>query len=117
MAGRVTITASLNELPQGSVTIAPLTISPTVDNLYEALVVDLIDGANTIDIPTWTSGVLIIPPPTNTVEIVLKGAEGDTGIIVNPAAPSLFTLPSSPQATFLLAAGSGGVENVSISFF
>jgi hypothetical protein len=117
MAGRVTIQASLNELPQGSVTIAPLTISPTVDNLYEALVVDLASGANTITVPTWATGVLIIPTSTNTVALTLKGVTGDAGIEIGPASPTLLTFASTPPASFVITAASAVSTPTSISFF
>lgn len=117
MAGRVTIQASLNELPQGSVTIAPLTISPNTQNLYGSGVYTLAEGANSIIVPDFAAGVIITPTATNTIAITLKGASGDTGIPISPSAPILLTFPADPPETITLTAASDFSTPTTFSFF
>ena len=119
MAGSVTIAASLTGLPQGTLSFPPLTIVPSANNELATTVVSLASGANTITVPTGftPSGVVMIPPSTNTQSLTLKGVTGDTGIAVSPNEPSLLNFASSPPSTFVVTAGGTISAGTSFVFF
>lgn len=52
-------------------------------------------------------GVIIIPGIANGSLITLKGAAGDTGIVLNLAAPTFIPFNVSPPASFYLSVPSG----------
>lgn len=68
--------------------------------------VALTNGPTTITVPTagtTTSGLTIMPPAANTVPITLKGASGDTGIVLHLTDPTSVGLGTT-QTTLVLAA-------------
>ncbi len=65
-------------------------------------------GPNTITLPTGGStpkGATIVPPPTNTQTLTLKGVAGDTGIALHKTDPSTVTFDAPPPVSFVLTAG------------
>lgn len=69
-------------------------------------VVSLTTGTNTITVPSsgttiTTVAVTIIPPPSNTEVITLKGAGGDTGVKLHVTDPSSIGLDTT-QTTIVL---------------
>lgn len=66
--------------------------------------VALSSGNNTITVPTSAIAVTIIPPTGNTVALILKGVNGDTGIALALLGPSSISLLS--VTTFVLNAAS-----------
>lgn len=52
-------------------------------------------------------GVIICPGPTNGTLLTLKGATGDTGIVLNLTAPTFIPFNISPPSSFVLSAASG----------
>ena len=78
---------------------------------------DLSSGDNTITAPTnpVPSGAMIIPPTTNTNAITLKGAAGDTGVSLDPAAPSHISFPDAGVSDFILNAG-GTISDLKIAW-
>lgn len=71
-------------------------------------VVDLASGNNTITVPPSTACVVtactIVPPTGNTVDIVLKGVNGDTGIQLHDTDPTSIAIDSSVTSFVLNAA-------------
>lgn len=66
------------------------------------------NGDNTITVPTNASVAVLIPPVSNTtISFKIKGASGDTGILISKAAPTVLTLDPS-QSSFIINA-SGGI--------
>ncbi len=77
-------------------------LSPASIQLY-----DLVPGNNTITIPSDSSGALsvaalILPPVGNVIDIILKGANADTGILISPVAPMLLSF--NDETEFVLNA-------------
>jgi hypothetical protein len=116
MGGRVTINATLNALPQGTITLGPLTIAPNGDNLTSAVVIELVEGGNTIAVPSWAVGTIIQPDPTNTVVYSLCGRVGDTGILMSASAPALVCFGPDP-GPLVLVAESNFTTEMTVTFF
>ena len=73
----------------------------------------LSNGSTTINVPTLpvqATGVVIIPPTTNTFIITLKGVAGDTGVPISRTAATTIPFDSTPPASFVLT--STGVVNM-----
>ncbi len=66
----------------------------------------LSSGDNTINVPTNAVSAVIIPPSGNTVALILKGVDADTGIALSLTFPSVLSLAVA-QTTFVLNAASG----------
>lgn len=70
-------------------------------------IVSLASGNNTITVPIVTgftiTAVTIVPPATNTVQMILKGVAGDTGILLHLTDPTSIALAPG-QASFVLNA-------------
>lgn len=72
-------------------------------------------GANTINATscpaiTTAGGVVIVPPASNTNTITLKGISADTGVVLAPATPFIWTFtPGSPPSSFVLTASNATV--------
>lgn len=85
-----TLTAATNSAAPGAVD-APRTLS---------------SGDNTITVPTGGSvhtAVSIFKPSTNTAALKLKGAGGDTGVLLHKTDPDSFSLDAT-QATIIINA-------------
>jgi hypothetical protein len=116
MGGRVTINATLSGLPQGTITLGPLTISPTTDNLVSSVVIELVDGVNTIAVPSWAVGMILQPDPTNTVQYSLCGNVSDTGTILAAATPGVLCFGTNP-GQIILVAESNFTTEMTVTFF
>ena len=58
-------------------------------------------GDNTISTPAGEASFVIIQPPsTNVGTLTLKGAGGDTGIVIHPTLPTILSL--GPADTFFI---------------
>ncbi len=106
-AAVVTISGAKINLPSGTEAIGPLTISnPTSGGAVTVLTTA--SGDNTVTVPASTYvGVVIVPPYGNTTALKLKGAGGDTGIVIHPSNPTLYSFPAGTANFILNAAGSG----------
>lgn len=74
--------------------------------------INLISGANTINATNCPAlanagGLILIPPTNNTQSITLKGASGDTGIVLSKVAPTTLTFDVTPPTSFVLTTGGG----------
>ena len=70
------------------------------------LVVGLSSGDNTIDIPSsgvLAQGIVVIPPPTNTAALTLKGNAGDVGVPLNRQNPTQLSLDSGVGSVIINA--------------
>jgi len=65
----------------------------------------LVTGDNTITIPSTAAGVVIEPPAGGTVALKLKGAAGDTGVVLSKKAVTKLAFDTTPPADFILNAG------------
>lgn len=74
------------------------------DGSGNSYLVDLSSGNNSITIPSSAIAVTIIKPSDNTVALIAKGVNGDTGIILSLTDPDSFSLGDS--ATLVLNAAS-----------
>jgi hypothetical protein len=118
MAGAVTISGNITGLPQGSVTIGPLTLTPADENLYEELTILFASGANTIAVPPWSEFCLIQPGTGSVIALTLKGVTGDTGIPIGLSKPTLLSfVDDATPASFVITAASSFSAYSSISFF
>lgn len=63
-------------------------------------------GDNSISVPTGAQGVLIVPPTSSVIVKKLKGAGGDTGVVISPSLCTMLSLPSG-ATTLLINAASG----------
>ena len=55
-------------------------------------IVNLASGPTTLAMPQGATMLIIIPPPTNVIPIVLKGIAADTGVALNPNCATILTL-------------------------
>lgn len=117
MSGQLSIQGQLTGLPTGSKTIGPLTIPPNGSNDYEETALTLGNGFNAITVPTWAGGVLIVPNPTNTVPMTLKGASADTGIPLSLSAPTELAFPATPPTFLGILSGGAGTTITTFVFF
>ena len=117
MAGNLTLGGFLNGLPMGQLNVGPFTIVANAGNNLAATEITLANGFNSITVPTWAVGVIIIPSPTNAVAMTLKGITGDTGILLALVTPSFLTFPASPPATIGLTSTGAGATITSVVFF
>jgi hypothetical protein len=118
VAGLVTIQGSVTQVPQGQITVGPLTLTPTSSNQYSSSNLILSSGANTITVPTWATHIIIEPDPANTVSITLKGVTGDTGIPLALNQASVFSIPGAGSpGTIVLTSGAGATLYTNIVFF
>lgn len=71
-------------------------------------VLSLTSGNNTMSATNCPAlatagGVVIMPPQTNANTLILKGASGDTGVTIAPAAPTVWTFtPGTPPTSFVI---------------
>ncbi len=92
----------------GAITATPSAAAATNLNSPAAIAapITLAPGDNTIPVPTGgavTKAVTIVKPAGNVATIKLKGAGGDTGIVVDPTDPDSFSLGAS-QVNIILNA-------------
>jgi hypothetical protein len=116
MAGLALTVSSPSTLePFGSVAIGPLVVTGTI--VPVVLGPSIASGANTITVPTGTSGFVFVPPAANTNTLQLKGVTGDTGLSLPKATFSVFLFdPAAPPANMVITAG-GTVGLSQLVFF
>lgn len=111
MAGTATLSGLQTGTPEGSDSIS---LSLALGSVDEELQVVLASGANTINVPTGSNGVIVIPPASNTQSISVGGqAVGRTA-----AGWSLIQFDqTSPPATLTVTAGAAFSSPVTFKFF
>lgn len=94
-----------------------LDILANANSQYDIRTVSLVNGDNTITVPTTAAGVILIAPPTNAVAWKTLGASGGTGIAQCLTGYQLMTFPvAGPPASFLIFTG-GALVGFKIAFF
>lgn len=118
MSGRVAIQATLNELPQGTVSIGPLTITPNTSNLCSVINTVLLSGTNQMAIPSWALGLIIMPNPSNATPMSVHTVITDAGIHLSQTVPSLisFDPANMPTQLYILTSGTP-ISETSFIFF
>lgn len=105
--GTIAIGGLIDGLASGNKNIdLSFDITTAVD---QSLSISLASGDNTFTPPTGVNAVMIIPPPANVTVIKLKGAAGDTGIVLNPSKPSFIGLGGAANIIINAAAIIAGV--------
>lgn len=117
MAGTITIQGLIPGTLAGTQYVGPFTLTVNGTNFAITELI-LASGANTIPIPTWAFIAIIVPPVANAVSLTLKGASGDTGIIIDQAQPTLLNMPTgiSNSANLVITAASQTAGETSIIF-
>jgi hypothetical protein len=75
--------------------------------------VNLASGFNSVTVPATALGVVIVPPSGNASSITLKGVTGDTGIPINPNAPTMLSWTAAQVGTVGITAGAA-ISNVTL---
>jgi hypothetical protein len=118
MAGSVVVQGLLSGVPFGQVNVGPFTIAGNAGNNLQMTNITLASGANTITVPAWAVGMMIIPTTSNITALTLKGVTGDTGIPISPSNPTgPITFTAAAFASFVLTAASLFTTNTQIVFF
>lgn len=107
VTSQVTISAYLQSQFTGNqVPFGPVTITGS-NGIGEVLPVNILSGANTITIPANSTWCLFTPPSGNSASLTLKGVTGDTGVPMQPAQPSCFSVaPGASAGSMVITAGS-----------
>jgi hypothetical protein len=98
----LTLSGTISGLPGGSETISLSLTNSSASGA--ATFTTLASGFNTINVPSGSLWVIIVPPSGNTTSLTLKGITGDTGIVLHPSQPSLIGLAAA-QTTIGITAG------------
>lgn len=93
VAGTLYLTGTLTG---GTTGPRPLALSWSITGGKEPVTVDLAMGDNTLTVPTGTTLILIVPPTSNAVALKVKGAAGDTGVLISKTKPTVLTWDSGP---------------------
>jgi hypothetical protein len=117
MPGQIVISGQITGVPQGVVKPGPFSIAANSSSECSIPALTLLSGDNTITVPTWAAGVLIIVPTTNDVELTLKGASGDTGIPISAEEPTLLPFRVTPPSSFIINAASDTLSPTNFLFF
>lgn len=102
--GSVSVTGTVDGLPQGSVTVGPLTISNAAAS-GTVTQLTLASGTNTITVPALATSIIIVFDSTSAVTKTLKGVAGDTGILLKPGGVNLLNVSAAGVASFVITAG------------
>jgi hypothetical protein len=82
-------------------------------SIADVALVTLLSGVNTIGIPTGAVGCYFVPYASNAQQLTLKGAGGDTGLILAPTQPVLLSFGGGINTFIIQAAGNtGGVSEL-----
>jgi hypothetical protein len=118
MPGQVTVGGFLSGTPLGQVNVGPFSLTMNGANNLQMLPITFVSGFNSITVPSWATGMILIPNTSNAVGWTLKGVTGDTGVplsLTNPTGPIEF--PASPPATLGITAAANFTTITEIVFF
>lgn len=121
--GNVTVTASVTGAPTGDMTYYR---STAMSNAQPAVtVVSLASGNNTVTVPAGATVAIIVPPNATSPQpnpnyggvLTLKGAGGDTGVVISSYGPTVLNwqgtilgAPSPPASIVINATATGTLE-------
>jgi hypothetical protein len=117
MPGYAAISGLITGTTAGTLNIGPYTTPASTSAQVGSSLVLLLSGVNTVVIPAFAVGTIIVPDPTNTVGLTLKGVSGDTGIPLALTSACMFSFPPSPPANYLLVAALNFTTYTRIVFF
>jgi len=114
--GNLTITANVSGGPDGGRTFGPISVT-TNAAITEELTVSLVVGTNTITIPTGTTACVLYPPnasiptpnPAFAGVLTLKGAAGDTGVVISGKWPTVLSWDSPPGSITITSTATGSL--------
>jgi len=103
--------------PTGSRTFGPFTITAT-SAVDQTLVVSLVNGANTVTVPSGATAAILAPPnatspapnPSYGGTLTLKGVTGDTGVAISNKWPTVIPFDSSTTTFVVNATATGTLE-------
>lgn len=81
-SGTFSISGAVTSLLTGSKAIGPLVIT-SADAVAETRTFPCDTGNTTIEVPDGAVAAIVVPDPTNTASLHLKGVTGDTGIAIS----------------------------------
>ena len=117
--GSTSIFAAVTGGNDGSWALGPAATTRSMTTAINAeSVLSLSVGANTVTVPTGATNAIIIPSSnssgtTNTNyagTLTLKGAAGDTGVVISSSAPTLLPFDTAPSTFVLNATVSGTIS-------
>jgi hypothetical protein len=117
MPGYASISGLIVGVNAGSTSLGPFTTLANTSADFQSGSVLLVSGPNTITVPPWAAGVIIIPNPANIVGLTLKGVSGDTGITIAAVSACMLSFGGSPPASFVLTAAANFVTYTQIIFY
>jgi hypothetical protein len=98
--------------PGGEVAFGASIVNAT--SVADVAMVTLLNGANTIGIPTGAVGCFFVPYPSNVQTLTLKGVTGDTGVPLHVTNPIVISFGGGN--TFVITAG-GNTGGISYFYF
>lgn len=117
MSGYVAISGKLTGEPVGSINVGPFSIAPNGDDLLYIATFEFVMGNTTVTIPNYSAGMIIVPDPTNTIYLTLKGVNADTGFGISHNTPSLISFPTSLPGSVVIDAAADTSTQTTIMFF
>ena len=110
----ITISGTVTGLPEGSNTLSFTYINGSAPGSRD--IVNLTTTPVALTIPTNTLFVVIVPPSTNTINLLVSGATGETvGAKLHPTNPTIIPVPASSPSIFLFCA-STTISNVQVYY-
>lgn len=116
-ASEITLRGTISALPEGSRSIAPINLS-NANAPIQVTQITLASGDNTITVPSSAIGAVIIFDILSTTVKKLKGAGGDTGVILSKNKWTVLSFDSAPLTDFILNSSATDTSRVTtIHFF
>jgi len=118
MAGTVTISGLSASEPAGQRTLGPLSVQGTIV-IGDTVVLALQTGDNTINVPTGSVGVVIIPPVTGSATLKYRTSanSGDAGLPICASEPSVHVFSTSATPTTVILNASTGQSALTSFWF
>lgn len=74
--------------------------------------VPLANGDNTVTPPTNAELAIIVPVPEASNVLTLKGAGGDTGVVISTDVPTILAVEPATDPSFILNSAGGDTVNI-----
>lgn len=100
-ASEISLRGTISALPEGSRSIAPSNLNNS-NAPIQVTQITLASGDNTITVPASAVGAVIIFDILSTTVKKLKGAAGDTGVVLSKNKWSVLSFDSAPLADFII---------------
>jgi hypothetical protein len=116
VSGYATIGGVLPGTTAGTQYIGPYILVANAAEEFAVTTITLNAGDNFIAVPPWASFTLIVPPPANTIALLLKAISTDQGLPIDPSGVTELNWPVSPPSGFVLNAASLTASPTSVIF-